>query len=534
MALEERERDFEKALGRQLRADAASGLDCPDAETLAAYHERMLSTEEMASLKSHIAACPSCQEILATLEVTEAIPIEAKDSERVLADKAKGLLSSVHATPIFSTSARNAAPGAKSSSVRELSKPKLYLRWAVPAGAIAAGLLIWVAMNESWKTQKLATKQQPIEIAENQDLRQSAPAGRSNSKLSEAAPKPAEKTLSAENEGGKTTLGLPQKDKDLDSLTRSRTNANAGYAHGPAMMQNQVQNQMQNNGNLNQTQVYEYKAQGQQSAPRVVAPQTSAHGQAAAKTQVAAAAPSPPSPTTGSGAGAGNGAGGDRADRIGSVSETVEVTSEAPIVEDAKNASADAAAKLSPNLPLNGRSVQQLAKLEAGVSSDVEATARKEKLAAEAGRAQLKAKKADTGAAAGEMMSATLRDADEFRLSVLRTPSAKVFWVISKEGEVFRSEDGGKSSHKKEISAGFKAIAGSAPDTKICWILGDNGIAVRTADGGQHWMVMDLPTTAMFAAIAAQDSTKATISDASGKISYSTADGGATWNLAVR
>src|SRR5579871_3152177 len=110
-----------------------------------------------------------------------------------------------------------------------------------------------------------------------------------------------------------------------------------------------------------------------------------------------------------------------------------EVTSEAPIVEDAKNASADAAAKLSPNLPLNGRSVQQLAKLEAGVSSDVEATARKEKLAAEAGRAQLKAKKADTGAAAGEMMSATLRDADEFRLSVLRTPSAKVFWVISKE-----------------------------------------------------------------------------------------------------
>ena len=85
MALEDRERSFEKALQRQLRANAGAGLDCPDAETLAAYHERMLSSEEMVSFKSHIAACPSCQEILATLEVTEAIPV---DFEKTLADKA--------------------------------------------------------------------------------------------------------------------------------------------------------------------------------------------------------------------------------------------------------------------------------------------------------------------------------------------------------------------------------------------------------------------------------------------------------------
>ena len=70
MALDDRERNFEKALRRELRANGVSGLDCPDAETLAAYHERMLSPEEMVAQKSHIAGCPRCQEILATLEIT--------------------------------------------------------------------------------------------------------------------------------------------------------------------------------------------------------------------------------------------------------------------------------------------------------------------------------------------------------------------------------------------------------------------------------------------------------------------------------
>ncbi len=117
MALDDRERNFEKALGRQLRANAGVGLDCPEAETLAAYHERMLLTEEMASLKSHIAACPSCQEVLATLEVTEAIPAGEEDSENALAGKALAAFSVLRAAPVFSKAPEMPAP-AKASRVR--------------------------------------------------------------------------------------------------------------------------------------------------------------------------------------------------------------------------------------------------------------------------------------------------------------------------------------------------------------------------------------------------------------------------------
>jgi hypothetical protein len=78
MPREDREQNFDKALARRLRSsDAATGNDCLDAETLAAYHERLLDPEEMAQRKQHIASCERCQEILAQLEATDVIRVEA-------------------------------------------------------------------------------------------------------------------------------------------------------------------------------------------------------------------------------------------------------------------------------------------------------------------------------------------------------------------------------------------------------------------------------------------------------------------------
>ena len=83
MPRDDREQNFEKALARGLRSpdsargDDAQTNDCLDAETLAAYHERLLDPEEMAQRKAHIASCARCQEILAQLEATDAIPVEA-------------------------------------------------------------------------------------------------------------------------------------------------------------------------------------------------------------------------------------------------------------------------------------------------------------------------------------------------------------------------------------------------------------------------------------------------------------------------
>ena len=90
MPRDDREQNFDQALAHSLRAsgdshgnDANGASDCLDAETLAAYHERLLDPEEMAQRKTHIASCERCQEILAQLEATDAIPVEA-DRELLL------------------------------------------------------------------------------------------------------------------------------------------------------------------------------------------------------------------------------------------------------------------------------------------------------------------------------------------------------------------------------------------------------------------------------------------------------------------
>ena len=55
MPRDDREQNFDKALARHLGlSSAAQGSDCLDAETLAAYHERLLDPEEMAHRKTHV------------------------------------------------------------------------------------------------------------------------------------------------------------------------------------------------------------------------------------------------------------------------------------------------------------------------------------------------------------------------------------------------------------------------------------------------------------------------------------------------
>ena len=100
MAPDERDRSFDKALARHLRAESSlqdsanspsrgfgAAGECPDPETLAAYHERSLLPEEMNSWKEHIVGCANCQTILSHLEATDAIPLQTTDAARVLAQQ---------------------------------------------------------------------------------------------------------------------------------------------------------------------------------------------------------------------------------------------------------------------------------------------------------------------------------------------------------------------------------------------------------------------------------------------------------------
>ncbi|GAC1640238.1 MAG: hypothetical protein NVS9B14_21700 [Candidatus Acidiferrum sp.] len=302
MAIDDRERNFEKAMARELRSDALNGLHCPDAETLAAYHERLLSPEEMAAHKSHIASCERCQEILSTLEITETISAESDRAEKAIAASGPKALSQLHATPVFSKAA--AAASESTPKVREMPKPKPYLRWAVPAGAIAAGLLVWVAIDHSWNQRKAeiqATKR--IEIAENREQKEpqlTAP------KIVEAPAPSVSQAIEKGDLDDKSKLGREYDGLASDSFgaaqgklqTRSATN----LPHGPRVLQNQVQNQMQNNanniGNYNRQNEASDSAVGGALAKAVPsAPAVDALGRTEGALK-AAPAPPPPAPAS--------------------------------------------------------------------------------------------------------------------------------------------------------------------------------------------------------------------------------------------
>src|ERR1700687_3388612 len=125
MAREDRERNFEKALARNLRPDLPADAQthaCPDAELLAAYHERSLPPDQMISWKGHIAGCPRCQEALAHLEATDEIPLDANQ------EKYEGYEVPVVSQPdlpvLTLAGARPSAPAAIPASVAKSREPR--------------------------------------------------------------------------------------------------------------------------------------------------------------------------------------------------------------------------------------------------------------------------------------------------------------------------------------------------------------------------------------------------------------------------
>ena len=151
MPLDDRDRSFEKALALRLRANMPAP-GCPDAETLAAYHERSLAPDELTSWKSHIVSCANCQQILAHLEALDEIPLGALTGQEAIGE----------------ASAAAAPKKAPVVSMAQVPKQRLitHWRWIVPAGAIAAGLLVWVAVHENQPAGVLSPAR--IEIAQNQ------------------------------------------------------------------------------------------------------------------------------------------------------------------------------------------------------------------------------------------------------------------------------------------------------------------------------------------------------------------------------
>jgi hypothetical protein len=222
MPSDERDRQFERALQRHLRRGAGDEA-CLDAETLAAYHERTLSPEEMTQWKEHIVACTRCQETLALLEETNLVALHEWEEKNAVAPavfmggakELRSVVSRMRGEMMDESALLETAASPTQAAAANVGRPRSTWRWIVPVGALAAGLIVFVAVRE----KKLDMATAPVQVAENRDA--AAPMSAVESKQAEELSKSAQ---------DRKERNLPANQKKDTFAPRSEAGAKASRA----------------------------------------------------------------------------------------------------------------------------------------------------------------------------------------------------------------------------------------------------------------------------------------------------------------
>jgi hypothetical protein len=464
MPSEDRDQLFERALARQLRADPSGASLCLDPEMLAAYHERMLSPEEMAAAKSHLVECARCQEIVAQLETTQAVNEWVEEPARpletlpaVVARAGAGTRGEVRASASVLDMERAAErPRRKSPS----------LRWAVPAGAIAAGLFVWIGMREMRTVQP--PSQKSAEVAENRAPAEGKPQARSVAP--EQQPVPSQLAQSQlQDRANQLIVGPPpspavslgDEKKDLDSLRDLDQKNHRAKA---------------------------YRLPSRQ-AP---APGPRAMGQTEALQQSPEARERLDSRTSGK-------------RQESESADAFAIDAAKPVAGDLPP-SAPAIAASSPRPPPPAGLAYSKSEPEAAGGN----------------------KKAETrsSAAAAAFSPAVAKLASDEQVTA---PGGKTIWRFGARGEIFHSTDGGRSWTLQQSGVTVALSSASAPSDQVCWIAGRDATLLRTTDGGKRWSAVRTPLSEDLGGVRATDAQHATIWSLPDRPSYETFDGGATW-----
>ena len=476
MALEDRDRNFDKAIARHLRSSAdspdsskqttGSSLQrdaCPDTETLAAYHERSLLPEELNSWKEHIVGCVHCQELLAHLELTDDIPVHAAEEVEVFA-----MADAQHApyAQKIESLPRPAAPSELRRAARLTHGVRW--RWIAPAGAIAAGLLVWIALHEpeppfpSSDAVKIAKNQEPAGPPPPLSTRGTAAASPevqpSPSRSSSAADAVSSYSKRSESRGlrkqqadeprARGALAPPslgreeamRKDAEFDAnayLLRDEKKADLDDTLvGGALRQRALEQKKESETQTNApAQEQNLQAQNQNISPKVPGP--AALGQTKNLAKPKAATPAAPPP--------------------------------APPAEVASNYAVSAAT---------------------------------------------------------EMVMVT--DAH-----LVAAPGSTLIWRPGRAGLIEFSPDGGHSWMRQPSGVLVDLLTGSATSESVCWLVGRSGAILLTTDGGGHWKLLSSPLREDLGGIRATDALHATIWNARGTKYFATSDGGLTWQPTV-
>jgi len=482
MPSDDRDQKFERALAHHLRGGSAQA-GCPDAEVLAAYHERTLSLDEMALWKQHIAGCAACQETLALVETTEKQLAEDWEGQKIPVLEA----AAVHKThpanaPLQRTgAATQVTPQAGEAPVAMKSRRRpALIRWAIPLGAVAAGVLIWIGVHEQRALQM--QRSNSTLVAQNQ-----APAAQDRKlTVPEAKVQP---PMERDSRRSESTQEIGRQDAGSSDLALRQLS--------PSAPTPRVGNLAKDESNTKNESMKKFAYTPAPTAPK----SAPGHFQAGAGTDDLTAenrpalAPPPPAPSGGAGGGLVGGRAVSNAAPVPApphaVTETVEVTAAAPAVETPTASAAREKAKVE--LP------------QSGANLDTHAMMMKQGVA-------------------NQMVQVTAP-----QVGLILTPDNKVWWKLQPGGLVELTTDGGKKWKSLNTRASGELTSGFAPSARVCWIAGKAGTLVLTTDRGGHWTAITAPVIGDIGGVHASDAMHASIWDAANRKSYETSDGGATW-----
>jgi hypothetical protein len=503
MGPDERDRKFDKALSRHLRSVAPSGAaanssagaafergSCPDLESLAAYHERSLLSEEMNSLKEHIVGCAHCQSILAQLEVTDEIPLQAatqeevhsrKESESVLAAQRRETIPAAAGQP------EAAAPPRQAREIRRFPGPRW--KWLAPAAAIAASLLVWIAIHENQPLTLPAANE--VKVASNQ---------------SPVSPSPS--TPTGVIQGTPAPLSEPALKKQ-QTAKNEIASSNAPAASGAADLR---ERRSEYQARIAPSKTLADKEAG---ARKDATRETSADALTAATAQSDLDAKNVPTTT-----------------------QTVEVQAEAqPLIVQQQSQSAASLQQQNQNvanLPQQNQNVYESAK-QPGPAQHGQATSNQRMKAAKPAAAPQPAPAPPTasGGVAGFTSAASMDGALISNPRLIAVPGSKAIWRVGRSGLIEFSADGGTSWSRQTSGTPADLITGSATSDQVCWIVGRAGTVLITTDAGAHWKLLSPPMPDDLGGVQASDALHARVWNSLNTKSFETTDGGVTWKRFV-
>lgn len=474
MAAEE-DKKFDAVLGGFLVNDLrirAGHLHCPESDTLAAYHERSLLPEEMNSWKEHIVGCARCQAILAELEATDSIALHVSEKEETLTETATAETASEPASP------QKEVPAIlpEKSRVTPISRGVRW-QWLVPAGAVAAGLLVWIAWHE------------------NQPLQVKPPAEAKTAKMEPLAAPPA--SASRDNRQSASSDELARVAKDQGAV-------GGPAAPKPALEENGLKPPEKSDGRA-----------------RVANSELQADKEAGARADTgldSLAATNREQKQLPQDAKAGV---------AGAASQTVEVQT---LAADAQGQNQQVQKNLQAQNELNEQKVSgpnPSKRAEQAKKSKAESPA----LANRAAAASSAQSPAPPAAAFND--SGALRMTAAVSQNLISAPGGKTFWRVGHLGMVEFSSDAGETWSRQISNVSGELTAGFAPSEKVCWIVGKAGTVLLTNDAGAHWAIIRSPLTEDLAGVRATDALHATIWNLANTKIFETSDGGATWKPAA-